>query len=75
MASCAAPTFFPCHHFTMRHPETGDINTYSAIDGSIFDNPCISYHGAIRQHLPEEIEAVMIELGTGQTNRSIKKEE
>lgn len=75
MASCAAPTFYPCHHFTMTNPDGGDVKTYSAIDGSIFDNPCISYHGAIRQHVPEDSELVMIALGTGQTQRSIKKEE
>ena len=75
MSSCAAPTFFPCHHFTMRHPETQRVHTYSAIDGSIFDNPCISYHGAMRQHLPDNSEFMMLSLGTGQTNKSIKKED
>lgn len=75
MASCAAPTYFPCHHFTMRHPSTMEVHTYSAIDGSIFDNPCVSYHGAMRQHLPEDCDFTMISLGTGQTIRSIKKED
>lgn len=75
MASCAAPTYFPCHHFTMRHRETQQVRTYSGIDGSIFDNPCISYHGAMRQHLPEDTEFMMLSLGTGQTNKSIKKED
>jgi patatin-like phospholipase/acyl hydrolase len=75
MASCAAPTFFPCHYFTMRKQEEDIARTYSCIDGSIFDNPCISYHGAIRQHLEDDEELVMLCLGTGQTNRSIKKED
>lgn len=75
MASTAAPTFFPCHHFTMKLPHRDRARTYSGIDGSIFDNPCISYHGAIRQHLEEDTELVMIALGTGQTNKSITKED
>lgn len=48
---------------------------YSAIDGVIFDNPCISYLGAIRRHVPKDHKLVMIILGTGYTNRSIKKED
>ena len=75
MSSTAAPTFFPCHHFTMRDPQTSHVRTFSAIDGSIFDNPCISYHGAIRPHIPDGMDLTMIALGTGQTTRSIKKEE
>jgi uncharacterized protein len=69
MASCAAPTYFPCHHFNMGGRE------YAGIDGSIFDNPCISYHGAIRQHLPPGSKLIMILLGTGHTLRSFKKED
>lgn len=75
MSSCAAPTYFPCHHFTMRNENSQQVENYAAIDGSIFDNPCISYHGAIRQHLNVDENLTMICLGTGQTNRSIKKEE
>ena len=73
MASCAAPSFFPCHHFPVRNPATRKTQYYSGIDGSIFDNPCISYHGAIRSHLPPDSQLIMIMLGTGYTNKSIKK--
>jgi uncharacterized protein len=69
MASCAAPTYFPCHHFKNHGKE------YAGIDGSIFDNPCISYHGAIRQHLPPGSNLIMILFGTGHTLRSFKKED
>ncbi|MCB1580389.1 MAG: phospholipase, partial [Alphaproteobacteria bacterium] len=48
---------------------------YSGIDGSIFDNPCVSYHGAIRQHLDAGTRVIMILLGTGYTHRSFKKED
>ncbi len=75
MASCAAPTYFPCHHFNARNPATGDTTHYSGIDGVIFDNPCISYQGAIRRHVPEHHRLIMIILGTGHTNRSIRKED
>ena len=74
MASTAAPTYFPCHHFISTDPETQKPVKYSGIDGSIFDNPCISYHGAIRQHLEAGTRVIMILLGTGYTLRSIKKE-
>lgn len=75
MASCAAPTYFPCHHFEARYPGAGSKTELSAIDGSIFDNPCISYHGAIRQHLPPGTKLIMIILGTGHTLRSFQKED
>lgn len=75
MASCAAPTYFPCHHFTARYPGEQQDRHFSSIDGSIFDNPCISYLGAIRQHVPLDHKLSMIVLGTGYTNRSIKREE
>lgn len=75
MASCAAPTYFPCHHFTAKYPDSRGEVPYSAIDGVIFDNPCISYLGAIRRHVPEDHKLIMIILGTGYTNRSIKKED
>jgi len=75
MASTAAPTYFPCHHFTARfHGEDRDTFV-TGIDGCIFDNPCISYMGAIRQHVPKDHRLMMIVLGTGYTNKSIKKEE
>lgn len=75
MASCAAPSFFPCHHFPVRYPNKKETKYYSGIDGSIFDNPCISFHGAIKNHIPPEANIVMIVLGTGYNNRSVSKEE
>ncbi len=75
LASTAAPTYFPCHHFKAECPHTQTTKHYSGIDGSIFDNPCISYHGAIRQHLDAGTRVIMILLGTGYTLRSIKKED
>ncbi|MGZ9096980.1 MAG: patatin-like phospholipase family protein [Micavibrio sp.] len=75
MASAAAPTYFPCHHFSARYPGESNNTYFSGIDGSIFDNPCISYLGAIRQHVPADHKLTMIVLGTGYTNKSIKKED
>jgi patatin-like phospholipase/acyl hydrolase len=74
MASTAAPSYFPCHHFSATDTKTGKVSNYSGIDGSIFDNPCITYHGAIKQHLEPEDQPIMIMLGTGNTMRSFKKE-
>lgn len=75
MASCAAPTYFPCHSFDIRwHGQTRD-QRISGIDGNIFDNPCISYTGAIRRHLPDDAKPIMLVLGTGHTNKSIRREE
>ncbi len=75
MASCAAPTYFPCHHFTAQYPDKRGAVAFSAIDGVIFDNPCISYLGAIRRHVPPGYKLIMLILGTGYTNRSVKKED
>jgi predicted acylesterase/phospholipase RssA/heat shock protein HspQ len=75
MASTAAPTYFPCHHFCVDHPGRRERMFYSGIDGSIFDNPCITYHGAIRQHLPPDTRLIMVLLGTGHTLRSFKKDD
>lgn len=75
MASCAAPSYFPCHHFTATYPDARGKVSYTGIDGNLFDNPCISYLGAIRNHLPKNSKIVMIVLGTGYTNRSIKRDE
>lgn len=75
LASTAAPTFFPCHHFDVTYPDERGKISYSGIDGSIFDNPPISYHGAISPHLHEDTELHMILLGTGHTLRSFKKED
>ncbi len=75
MSSTAAPTYFPCHHFQARWPGNTQPHHYTAIDGSIFDNPSATYFGALRPHLLPEQKVVMIALGTGYTNRSIKKDE
>lgn len=75
MGSTAAPTYFRCHHFHVNYAGRRGPKEISAIDGSIFDNPCISYHGAIRQHLHEDDRLIMIVLGTGHTLRSFKKED
>jgi uncharacterized protein len=75
MASTAAPTYFPCHHFEARWPGNTHRHHYTAIDGSIFDNPSATYFGALKPHLLPEQNTVMIALGTGYTNKSIKKDE
>lgn len=74
MASCAAPTYFPCHHFDLLWPGDTHKSGISAIDGNMFDNPCVSYYGAIKQHIPASHNPIMIVLGTGHTNKSIKQE-
>ncbi len=74
MASCAAPTFFPCHHFRAKY-RSEKARDFACIDGSIFDNPCISYLGAVRQHLPPGTRHIMIILGTGDTQKPITREE
>ena len=70
LASCAAPTYFPCHHFSVKTGGGKETHHYTGIDGSIFDNPCISYYGAIRHHLPKDANVIMILFGTGYTLRS-----
>lgn len=75
MASAAAPTFFPCHDFSTYDPNDGKWRSVHAIDGSIFDNPCISYQAAVKPHVPEGATPVMLCLGTGITNRPIHKDE
>lgn len=75
MASTAAPTYFPCHHFKARWPGHTHHHEYAAIDGSIFDSPSTTYFGALQPHLLPGQEVVMLALGTGFTNRSIKKDE
>ena len=75
MGSTAAPTYFQCHHFLMRPNKDAPEQTVSAIDGSIFDNPCMSYMGALRHHIPADRELIMIVIGTGYANRSIPKED
>ena len=74
MASCAAPTYFPCHPFQAQWPDERGIKDYAGIDGNIFDNPSISYFGAIKKHLLPHQRLTMIGLGTGNMNKSIPKE-
>ncbi len=74
-ASAAAPTFFPCHNFTAQWGDREHPTDYTAIDGSIFDNPCITYLGALRQHLLPGQKLILIVLGTGHVNRTIKKDD
>lgn len=74
-ASAAAPTFFPCHHLSVQWGDMPDPTEYAAIDGSIFDNPCMTYLGALRQHLMPGQKLIIIAFGTGYTNRAIKKED
>ncbi len=75
MATTAAPTYFPCHHFQVRWPGHIHPYHYTAIDGSIFDNPSATYLGALRQHLLPNQDVITIGFGTGYTNRWIKKDE
>jgi patatin-like phospholipase/acyl hydrolase len=75
MGSTAAPTYFPCHSFPIKQTPDSPTGSIVAIDGSIFDNPCISYMGALRPHLPPDRPLLMIVLGTGYSNMSIRKDD
>jgi patatin-like phospholipase/acyl hydrolase len=75
LGSCAAPTYFPCHQFQIKMPGGYKPLECSGIDGSIFDNPCITWHGAVRHHIQPDERVVMILVGTGYTGRSYKKED
>ncbi|MCD8497821.1 MAG: patatin-like phospholipase family protein [Alphaproteobacteria bacterium] len=75
LGSCAAPTYFPCHHFQVKFPGTPAPVECSGIDGSIFANPCITWHGAVRHHIKPGERVVMILVGTGFSARSFKKED
>ena len=75
MASCAAPSFFPCHEFSAHDPNVDITRSYHAIDGSIFDNPCVSYHGAIRPHVPKKQTLTMLCFGTGHSSKALTKDE
>lgn len=75
MASTAAPTYFPCHDFSAFDENIGHWRTVHGIDGSIFDNPAIAWHGAIKPHVPPDMQPVMICLGTGITNKAIHKDQ
>lgn len=75
MASTAAPTYFPCYSFPMRETDDSHQRTVTGIDGSVFDNPCISYMGALRRHVPADRDLIIIVLGTGYFNRSYQKDD
>lgn len=75
MGSTAAPTYFQCHNFLMRPQADAAEREISAIDGSIFDNPCMTYMGALRHHIPADRDLIFIVIGTGYANRSIAKED
>lgn len=75
MASTAAPTYFPCFPFPMQDHDGGPVHQVAGIDGSIYDNPCISYMGALRRHIPADRDLIMIVLGTGYSNRSYRKDD
>jgi predicted acylesterase/phospholipase RssA len=75
MGSTAAPTYFPCHSFPIKKTPDSPTGSVAAIDGSVFDNPCTSYMGALRPHLPQDRPLIMIVLGTGYSNQSIRKDE
>lgn len=74
MGSTAAPTYFECHSFPVKKTPDSPTGSVVAIDGSVFDNPCISYMGALRPHLPPDRPIIMIVLGTGYSNTSIRKD-
>lgn len=75
MGSTAAPTYFECHAFPVKKTPDSPTGSVVAIDGSVFDNPCISYMGALRPHLPPDRPLIMIVLGTGYSNTSIRKDD
>ena len=75
MGSTAAPTYFPCHSFPIKKTPDSPTGSVAAIDGSVFDNPCISYMGALRAHLPPDRPLIMIVLGTGYSNMSIASDQ
>lgn len=75
MASCAAPTYFPCHNLSISWQDNRGTKEYSGIDGNIFDNPAVSYYGALKKQLDPHQRLVMIGLGTGYTNKSINREQ
>jgi predicted acylesterase/phospholipase RssA len=75
MGSTAAPTYFECHSFPVKKTPDSPTGSVVAIDGSVFDNPCISYMGALRPHLPPDRPIIMIVLGTGYSNTSIRKDD
>lgn len=75
LGSCAAPTFFPCHAFDIRVPGESSPLSCAGVDGSVFDSPPVTWHGAVRPYIQSDERVVMILVGTGYTGRSFKKEE
>jgi patatin-like phospholipase/acyl hydrolase len=77
MGSTAAPTYFPCHHFQLGTPldENSNLIDVDAIDGSVFDNPCTTYYGALRDHIPADRDLILVIIGTGYCNRSYRKDD
>jgi uncharacterized protein len=75
MGSTAAPTFFPCHYFLTRQGNAFREQEITAIDGSIFDNPCTTYMSMLRPLTPPDRELIMIVIGTGYANRSIRRDD
>lgn len=74
LASCAAPSYFPSHSFPVHYPDKNKAITYTGIDGSIFDNPYVSYHGALKPHLEPNENTIIIAIGTGFVLQSISKD-
>ncbi|MCD8563079.1 MAG: patatin-like phospholipase family protein [Alphaproteobacteria bacterium] len=75
LGSCAAPTYFPCHSFNVHVPGASDPLSCSGIDGSVFDSPPVTWHGAVRPYIQPDERVVTILVGTGYTGRSFQKEE
>lgn len=73
MGSTAAPTYFPCHDFYYDRNDGTGAKHVTAIDGSIFDNPCITYHGALSRHVDDDTKIIPILLGTGYSLKAFSK--
>lgn len=75
MGSTAAPTYFPCHEFSAGMRLKAKPNKITAIDGSIFDSPAITYMSVLRRYIPQKTKIVMVVLGTGMTKISFTKDQ
>ncbi len=76
MGSTAAPTYFPCHKFKVKMDDKkSKVNTITAIDGSVFDSPPITYMSVLQRYLPPKTKVIMIVLGTGMTQISFTKDQ
>jgi predicted acylesterase/phospholipase RssA len=73
MGSTAAPTYFPCHEFTAKMDRDLENKKITAIDGSVFDNPAVSYMSVLDRYLPQKTKVIMVVLGTGMTQISFTK--